>query len=74
MIKAAGGKIWSVFHGDVDAARVKQAQSLGLKVLVWTVNDVPTMHRVIDTGADGLITDRPDTARQVLAARGIVPQ
>ena len=73
MIKAAGGRTWSVFHGDVDTARIKEAQALGLKVLVWTVNDAATMHKVIDMGADGLVTDRPDIAAGVLAARGIVP-
>jgi glycerophosphoryl diester phosphodiesterase len=74
MIKAAGGHYWSVYHGDVDAAKVKEAQSLGLKVLVWTVNDAPTMERVLDLGIDGLITDRPDIARKVFAARAIVPK
>ena len=74
MVKAAGGSFWSVYHGDVDAAKVKEAQSLGLKVLVWTVNDAPTMGRMLDLGVDGLITDRPDIARKVFAARGIVPK
>jgi glycerophosphoryl diester phosphodiesterase len=74
MVKAAGGKFWSVYFGDVDAAKVKEAQLLGIKVLVWTVNDAPTMERVLDLGVDGLITDRPDIARKVLAARGIVPR
>ena len=74
MIKAAGGQYWSVFHGDVDAAKIKEAKALGLKVLVWTVNDAPTMRRVIDIGADGLITDRPDLAKAVLVERGIVPR
>ncbi len=74
MVKAAGGRFWSVYHGDVDAAKVKEAQSLGLKVLVWTVNDAATMNRVLDFGIDGLITDRPDIARKVLAGRGIVPR
>ncbi len=71
MIKAAGGRVWSVYFGDVDAAKVKEAQSLGLKVLVWTVNDAPTMGRMIDIGIDGLITDRPDIAQKVITERGI---
>lgn len=74
MIKAAGGRIWSVYFGDLDAARLKEARDLGLQVLVWTVNDPATMERLLDLGVDGLITDRPDLARQVLAARGIVPR
>jgi len=74
LVKAAGGGFWSVYHGDVDAAKVKEARSLGLKVLVWTVNDAATMNRVLDLGIDGLITDHPDIARKVLAGRGIEPR
>jgi glycerophosphoryl diester phosphodiesterase len=74
MIKAAGGRFWSVYHADADAAKVKEAQELGLKVLVWTVNDVPTLERMIDLGVDGIISDRPDVAAKVLGARGIVPR
>ena len=74
MVKAAGGQFWSVYFGDLDAAKLKEAQSLGLKVLVWTINDAPTMERMLDLGVDGLITDRPDIARKVLGARGIVPR
>jgi glycerophosphoryl diester phosphodiesterase len=74
MIKAAGGRYWSVYFGDVDGAKIKEAQSFGLKVLVWTVNDAPTIERMLDLGIDGLITDRPDIARKVFAARGIVPK
>jgi glycerophosphoryl diester phosphodiesterase len=74
MVKAAGGQYWSVYFGDLDPARLKEAKALGLKVLVWTVNDAPTMERMLDLGVDGLITDRPDIARKVLAARGIVPR
>lgn len=71
MIKAAGGAYWSVFHGDLDAAKVKMAQALGLKVLVWTVNDPALMARMIGYGVDGLITDRPDVAIEVLKKNGI---
>lgn len=74
MIKAAGGGIWSVHFADLDAAKLKEARALGIKVLVWTVNDTPTMERMLDLGVDGLITDRPDLARQVMNARGLKPQ
>jgi glycerophosphoryl diester phosphodiesterase len=74
MIKAAGGRVWSVFHGDLSAAQVREAQALGLKVLTWTVNDAPTMHRMIEMGIDGLVTDRPDIAQAVLRERGITPR
>ena len=71
MVKAAGGKFWSVHFGDLSAAKVQEAQALGLKVLVWTVNDAATMTRMLDLGVDGLITDRPDIARAVLRERRI---
>jgi glycerophosphoryl diester phosphodiesterase len=71
MIKAAGGAYWSVYFGDLDPQKVKEAQSLGLKVLVWTINDPSTMDRIVGWGVDGLITDRPDLARKVLEARGV---
>ena len=74
MISAAGGKLWSVFFGDVDRSKVREAQGLGLKVLVWTVNDAATMNRMLDLGVDGLVTDRPDIAREVLRERRIEPR
>ena len=71
MIKAAGGSHWSVHFRDLDAQKTKEAQALGLKVLVWTVNDPALMARMLDLGIDGLITDRPDLARKLLEARGV---
>jgi len=71
MIKAAGGSHWSAYFADLDAQKVKEAQSLGLKVLAWTVNDPTDMARLIGYGIDGLITDRPDLARKLLEERGI---
>lgn len=72
LVKAAGCRVWSVFHGDIDDAKVKEAQALGLQVLVWTVNDAPTMGRMLDLGIDGLVTDRADIARPLLDGRGVV--
>ncbi len=71
MIKAAGGGFWSVFFNDLDAANLREAKALGLKVLVWTVNDPSVMGRMLDMGVDGLITDRPDLARKLLEERSI---
>jgi len=71
MIRAAGGSHWSSFWRELDADQVKEAQRLGLKVLVWTVNDRKVMNDMLDMGVDGLVTDRPDVAIEVLKARGI---
>lgn len=40
-----------------------------VEVHVWTVNDSPAMHRLLDLGVDGLVTDRADIALGVLTAR-----
>jgi len=69
MIKTAGGDIWSPFHGDVDPVKVARAKSLGLQVIVWTVNDEPRMHELIDMGVDGIISDYPDRLVEVLKNR-----
>lgn len=71
MVKAAGCGTWSPFMGDIDKAKVAEAQALGLKVLPWTVNEPAHLRAVLDLGVDGLITDRPDLAREALAERGI---
>ena len=51
-------------------ALVDEAHRAGLKVIPWTVNDPATMHKLIDDGVDGIITDYPDRLRDVLAQRG----
>jgi glycerophosphoryl diester phosphodiesterase len=71
MVKAAGGSHWSVFHADLTPELLEEAQALGLKVLVWTVNDVVAMARLARMGVDGLVTDRPDLARTLLEVRGL---
>ncbi len=73
LVKAAGGRVWSPFHREVDAAQIAEAHRLGLAVKVWTVNKPARMNALIDMGVDGIITDYPDRLRQVLKARGMRP-
>ena len=41
-----------------------------MKVIPWTVDDEPTMNKLIDDGVDGIITDYPDRLRLVMEQRG----
>lgn len=54
----------------VDEKLVGAAHDAGLQVHVWTVNQTSEMERLLDMGVDGLITDRPDLLRDLLAERG----
>ncbi|HYI59943.1 MAG TPA: glycerophosphodiester phosphodiesterase family protein [Microlunatus sp.] len=42
----------------------------GKQVHIWTIDDQATMDRLIDSGVDGIFTDRPDTLKSVLQRRG----
>ena len=70
-IKAAGGAIWSPYFGDVTPALIAESHGLGLSVVVWTVNRPEDMARMIEMGVDGIISDHPDTLRNVAGERGI---
>ena len=69
MVKAAGGAIWSPNFNDLTQPLLAEAHQLGLQVIPWTVNNPADMARLIDWGVDGLITDHPERARQVMQAR-----
>lgn len=71
MVKSAGGAAWSPYHADLARAALQEAQRLGLKVVPWTVNEPADMQRLIEWGADGIISDRPDVLRHVAADMGV---
>ena len=49
---------------------IESAHRRHMAVHYWTINDPDEMRRLIELGADGLITDRPDLMRQVLQEMG----
>ena len=48
---------------------VRDAHQRGVAVQVWTVNEADDMRRLLDWGVDGLISDRPDVAVEVVSGR-----
>ncbi|WP_285698222.1 glycerophosphodiester phosphodiesterase family protein [Actinomadura sp. NBRC 104412] len=84
-IKSFGADAFSPVHGSpengkitdpgyrpyVTKAMVDRAHRMGLKVVPWTVDDEPTMEKLIDDGVDGIITDYPDRLRRVMERRGL---
>ena len=48
---------------------IRRAHRAGQDVYVWTMNDPAWMLAALSRGADGLITDKPDLARTVVARR-----
>ncbi|MFX1579153.1 MAG: glycerophosphodiester phosphodiesterase [Promethearchaeota archaeon] len=53
-------------HKLVSTDLVKDAQMHTLRVYPWTVNDTVTMKRLFGIGVDGIITDYPDVALDIL--------
>lgn len=59
------------FRIYADRAMVSEAHALGLKVVPWTVDDLPTVAALMDNGVDGVITDYPNRVRELMAERGM---
>ncbi|MEM7656411.1 MAG: glycerophosphodiester phosphodiesterase [Bacteroidota bacterium] len=49
---------------------INSAHRRNMAVQYWTINDKETMKSLLEKGADGLITDRPDLMREVLEEMG----
>ncbi|MDX2134757.1 MAG: glycerophosphodiester phosphodiesterase family protein [Saprospiraceae bacterium] len=52
--------VYSPDHTLVNQKLVQQCREKGLKLIPWTINEVPDMRRLIRLRVDGIITDYPD--------------
>ena len=67
LVEAAGCAVWSPYYLDATEEALAEAHALGLRVVVWTVNEVEEMLDLARLGVDGIITDYPDRALDALA-------
>lgn len=51
---------------------IEDAKRHNMAVIYWTVNDVETMKRLIELGANGIITDRPDLLYNLYIEKGLI--
>jgi len=59
--------IYSPDYELVDEELIRAAHAQNIQVIPWTVNDADTMRKLLAWGVDGLITDYPDLAVEVLS-------
>ena len=63
----AGVAVWSPSSRTITETLVADAHAAGLSVSTWTVNSEDEIREVMSVGIDGIITDRPDIALDIVA-------
>lgn len=58
--------IWSPYYLQLDKKKVAELHKMGIRIIPWTVNELKDMQSIKDMGCDGLITDYPNRAKQIL--------
>ena len=62
-------EVLSANHYLISPEFMRQARAAGKTVHVWTVNEKPLMHRMLDLGVDAVITNYPDRLAEVIRER-----
>jgi len=65
-VKASGGRYWAPNYKTITDRSLQEANSLSIKVFVWTPDSPHDMIRLIKMGVDGIITNRPDILKSLL--------
>ena len=71
LVHRFGAPIWMPFHADLTAESLAEARTLGLRVIVWTVNERSDMEALTRLRVDGIVTDYPDRALGSLLASAL---
>jgi glycerophosphoryl diester phosphodiesterase len=59
----------AVASGMATPGFIRRSHDQGKQVFVWTINDTVSLSRMMSLGVDGVITDEPALAREVMAER-----
>ncbi|NUO82829.1 glycerophosphodiester phosphodiesterase, partial [candidate division KSB1 bacterium] len=62
-------EVLSANHYLISPEFMRKARAAGKDVHVWTVNDKPLMHRMLELGVDAIITNFPDRLAEVIRER-----
>jgi glycerophosphoryl diester phosphodiesterase len=54
-----------------DQRLIDGAHRLGMEIHYWTIDDPDTMEKLIDAGADGILTNRPDLLLKLIEEKGL---
>jgi len=57
--------IYSPYYKLLYEKEIKTLHAKNMKVIPWTVNERKDMQKLVEAGADGLITDYPDRAKEL---------
>ncbi|MGB3801076.1 MAG: glycerophosphodiester phosphodiesterase family protein [Lewinella sp.] len=58
-------EIYSPWENGLTGDIIGQAQSMGMRVIPWTVNEVARMRELVSLGVNGIITDYPNRIAEV---------
>ena len=59
-------QIYSCDYPLLSQEIIREIQAEGMRVIPWTVNDTTTMRTLVEWGVDGIITDYPNRAIELL--------
>lgn len=67
-VRDSGARI-AAWNRQVDAAAVREAHAMGLKVLVYTIDEPEVAAQLLAAGVDGIISNNPAVIWKVVAER-----
>ena len=70
---AVGANALAISYHAVTPSLVEEVHLRGLALWTWTVDEEMAMQKMIQTGADGIITNHPDRLHRLLTGEVVVP-